>query len=881
MRWWQIRKRDEDLERELRSDLELEEEEQRENGLSPEEARYAARRAFGNPTLIRERTHEAWGWASLERLCQDLLYTIRSARRAQLLSIIAVAALSLGIGLNAGVFTLLNALFLNPPTQRDPSRFIQIYPRYEGWFTGAGQYSSFTTEDYDAVRVHATTLEEAAAWTGSAVMLEEAQRSVPTLLVTCNYFHLFGNDRPLVGRFLTPSECKRGTAVQVAVLTEAFWKNQFDGNPHIVGMTIHLNGLPFTIVGVVPSDIANQTAGGVYVPYTVNPLLDHSATSPLTDPDAPWLAVAGRLRPGFSRADAKAELTTILRQQDRAYLERKFTTFNRKTSVLLTNGSFIQDPAQHDTIAALMALILGPLSLVLLLACSNVTMLFLSRAVVRRGEIAVRLALGVSRTRLLRMLALESFLTALIAGLLSIVLAYRVPQIIMNAVNHNQAALVPLMHPNWRVFGYLAILVAIATIASSLAPMHAAWKLDPVTALKACEGGITVRSRTTSGLIVAQIAMTFVLLVAAVMFARMPGMITAMDPGFETRQTLAVPLTIDSSSQNRTLALNFYRVLEARIRAIPGVQSLAYETIRPFHQIPPSEIRLPQQATGQGEPATTDNVSADFFSTFGIRMMAGRSFLSSDPTSSNATSVAVVSQAFAKQFWPSEDPIGKFVTTPDEKHYEVVGVAADTRSDRFGVLDGPRLYTLRDPSALDGQLYVRFKGTASTMEKTIYDAVRNLDHTQQMTPQTIWEQLESNAENVRSLARIVVVMASIAVLLAITGVYGVLSFAVSQRTREFGVRLVLGANRVTIFRFVLLRGGRQIAVGVACGIALAVPAVLAFAHLVKRSPFPFRSFDASAYGIAAGLLVAVSLAAMYVPALRATQVDPMNALRTE
>ena len=881
MRWWQIRKRDEDLERELRSDLELEEEEQRENGLSPEEARYAARRAFGNPTLIRERTHEAWGWARLERLCQDLVYSIRSARRAPLLSIIAVAALSLGIGVNAGVFTLLNALFLNPPTQRDPSRFVEVYPRYEGWFTGAGQYSSFTTEDYDAVRAHAATFEDAAAWTESQVILEEAHRSVPTLRVTCNYFHVFGNDRPLVGRFLTHGECERGTAVQVAVLTEPFWKNQFNGNPHIVGTTIHLNGLPFTVVGIVPSDIANYTAGGVYVPYTVDPLLDHSATSPLTDPDAPWLGIAGRLRPGFSRADAQAELTTILRQQDRAYLERKFTTFNRKTSVVLTNGSFIQNPVLHDTIAALMALILGPLSLVLLLACSNVTLLFLSRAVVRRGEIAVRVALGIGRARLLRMLVLEAFLTALIAGLLSIVLAYRVPQMIMNAANPNLAALVPLMHPNWRVFGYLAVLVFVATIVSSLAPMHAAWKMDLVTALKAREGATTMRSRTTSGLIVAQVAMTFVLLVAAVMFARMPGMVTAMDPGFETRQTLSVPLTIDSSSQNRTRALNFYRALEARIRAIPGVQSLAYETTRPFHQIPPSEIRLPQQATGQGEPATIDNVSAEFFSTFGIRMMAGRSFLSSDPTTSNATSIAVVSQAFAKQFWPSEYPIGKFVITPDEKHYEVVGVAADTRSDRFGVLDGPRLYTLRDPSALDGQLYVRFKGTAPTMEKTIYDAVKNLDHAQQMTPQTIWEQLESDAESVRSLARIIVVMASIAVLLAITGVYGVLSFAVSQRTREFGVRLVLGANRVAVFRFVLLQGVRQIAVGLACGIALAVPAVLAFAHLVKKSPYPFRSFDASAYGIAAALLVVVSLVSMYLPALRATQVDPVNALRSD
>ncbi len=239
-------------------------------------------------------------------------------------------------------------------------------------------------------------------------------------------------------------------------------------------------------------------------------------------------------------------------------MEREVTSFNRKTSVVLTNGSFIETPAYHDMVAALMALILGPLLLVLLLACSNVTMLFLSRAVVRRGEIAVRLALGVSRARLLRMLLLESFLTALVAGLVSIVLA--VPRA---ADDHecgksaSLAALVPSMRPNWHVFVYLATLVSITTIASSLAPMHAAWKLDLVTALKGREGTATMRSRITGGLIVAQIAMSFVLLTAAVIFARMPGMVTAMDPGFETRQTLSVPLAIDTSPQNRARGAEF------------------------------------------------------------------------------------------------------------------------------------------------------------------------------------------------------------------------------------------------------------------------------------------------------------------------------------
>lgn len=812
---------------------------------------------------------------------QDLLYTIRSARRAPLLTIIAVAALSLGIGLNAGVFTLLNALFLSPPTEKEPSRFIQIYPRYEGWFTGAAQYSSFTTEDFDSVRARATTLEEIAAWQHSSAILEQAHsgRGTPTLLVTCNYFHLFGMDRPLLGRFLTPGECKRGTAAQVVILSEPLWRSRFDSNPRIVGETIHLNGLPFTVVGVVPFAGVNFQAGGLYAPYTVEPLFDGAGFAHLANPDEPWLEIAGRLRPGYSRADAQAELTTILRQQDRSYVERKATPFNRQTSVVLTNGSFIQTPSVRDVITALMALILGPLLLVLLLACSNVTMLFLSRAVVRRGEMAVRLALGVGRARLLRMLLLESFLTALVAGLVSIVLAYRVPQMIMNVANREIAAFVPFMRPNWHVFAYLATLVFLTTIASSLAPMHAAWKLDLVTALKGREGTATMRSRITGSLIVAQIAMSFVLLTAAVMFARMPGLVTAMDAGFETRQTLSVPLSIEF--QNRTAALSFYRDLEARIRVIPGVRSLAYETLDPFHQTPPSEIRLPKQEKGQGKPATIDNVSTDFFSTFGIRMMAGRSFLSPDSTSTYASSVAVASQAFVKQFWPGENPLGKIIVTPDDKRYMVVGVAADTRSERFGVLDGPRLYTLRAPSALDGELYVRFTGSASAMEKSVFDAVKSLDRMQVMTPQTIWERVESDAESVRSLAHIIVVMASIAVLLAVTGVYAVLSFAVSQRTREFGIRMVLGANRIRVFRSIMLRGSGQIAVGLVCGIALAQPAVWAFARLIKNSPFPFRIFDASVFGIAAVLLIAVSLAGMYLPALRATQVDPMKTLRME
>jgi len=810
---------------------------------------------------------------------QDLLYTIRSARREPLLSSIAVVALSLGVGLNAGVFTLLNAMFLNAPTPINPATFVQLYPRYEGWFTGAGQISSFTTEDYDAIRTQATALEQAAAWQQSSAILEQRHRRIAALLVTCSYFHVFGIDRPLLGRFLTPHECDRGTAAQVAVLSEPFWKTQFGADPHIVGGTIHLNGLPFTVIGIVPSDAANFLSGGVFIPYTLQPVLDRGGNL-LASPDSPWLGISARLRQGYSRADAQAELATILRQQDRAYVERKVSPLNRKTSVILTNGSFVQNPALQDLTLTLMALILGPLLLVLLLACSNVTMLFLSRAIVRRGEIAVRLALGIGRARLIRMLLIESLLTALIAGPTSIALAYRVPLLIMNVADPDRSGFVPLMHPNWRVFGYVAALIVVATVASSLAPMHATWKLDLTTALKGREGSTTMRSGVTSGVMIAQIAMSFVLLSAAVLFARMPGMVTGMDPGFETRHTLVVPLDIDTSSEHRGAALGFCRALESRIRTIPGVQSLAYQSLQLFRQSPPSEIRLGNQGKGQGKPASVDSVSADFFSTFGIRVIGGRSFLPSDETSASARSV-LVSQAFAKQFWPGNNPIGKVIITPDDKRSVVVGVVADTRSERFGINDGPRLYNLRDPAVLDGQMYVRFTGSTNTMKSAVRDVVRSLDPTQIEAPQTIWESLEADAEQMRALAHIVVVMASIAVLLAVTGVYGVLSFAINQRTREFGIRMALGANRVSIFHSILLRGGQQIAIGLVCGLALAEPAAWTFTRLLKNSPLPLRSFDLRVYGIAAALLAAISLAAMYLPATRATQVDPIKALRTD
>jgi predicted permease len=811
---------------------------------------------------------------------QDVLYAVRSGRRTPLLTFVVVLALSVGIGLNAGVFTMLDSMFLEPPTRKDPASFVQIYPRYQGWYIGAAKDSSFNAADYEAIRTGTRSIDDLAAWQSIGTTLDDVRRPGNSILVSCNYFRVFGIDRPLMGRFFNQEECNPGTEVRIAVLSEHAWRDVYSADPHIVGKLIHISRQPLIVVGVVADRSTNMDSADIWIPYSLQPAFTHGRSA-FQDANWAWLSLAGRLRGGYSRAHATAEMQTIIHQRDRSYLEQKVFTLDRKTELILTDGSFIRNPAMGSLVILLMALIMGPVALVLLLACTNVTMLFLSRSVVRRGEIAVRLALGAGRARLMRMLALESFLTAAAAGVASIYLASRFPSLLFGFADPTHASVAASIHPDWKVFAFLAVLVLVATVASALAPMRESFRFDLITALKGREGSATMRSQTTSVLIVVQLAMSFVLLAAAVLFARVPFIITHLNPGFETHQVMTVPLDIEIPPYTVTSARAFVRSVESRIVQVPGVQSLAWESIAPFNGAPISEIRLDNQSKGKGRPASVDNVSADFFSTFGIPLMYGRAFMHSDVPVTGSAQVAVVSQAFAKTFWGNNSPVGKVVVTPDNRRLVVIGIAADTYSERFSILDGPRLYTLQDMQSRDGQLFVRFNGDASPVAASIESIVKSIDTSQTDFPATIWDFLETNATAMRSLAKIILFMAGVAVVLAVTGVYGVLTFAISQRTREFGIQMMLGATRQSIFRSVITRGLHQIALGIVIGLAMALPAAWAFMRLMKNGWMHINTFDVRVYGISSAILLVVSLSAILLPALRATQVNPIQALRDE
>ncbi|MBB5060262.1 putative permease [Granulicella aggregans] len=810
---------------------------------------------------------------------QDFLYSLRSARRTPLLTGIAVLALSVGIGLNTAVFTIVNMLLLAPPVRENPSTFAQIYPHYEGWYTGSSLSNDLNSDDLDAVRSHTQALSEVAAWQLIAVTQEETRRKSAMQLVTCNYLQVIDVGRPLMGRFFDASECVPGSSARVVVLGEIQWKSQLNSDPNIVGKTIHLSGQTLTVIGVASADHTNHLPAGIWAPYTLQPLFNHG-NSAFKEP-WPWLTTIGRLGHGYTRSQAAVEIQTILQSRDALYRGNQSNLNSRKTSVIATNGSFIAVPSRQSIVFGLIFLILGPLSLVLLLACTNITMLFLSRVLMRRGELAVRLALGAGRARLMRMLALESVLVATTSGLISIVLAARLPGIILKIMDPLEASDMPAVHPDWRVFTYLGLLVVVATVASAIAPLAESFRLDLVTALKGREGAVTARSRSTSILIFAQIAMSFVLLAAAVLFVRLPSSIANVDTGFDMRSLITVPLQVELPPYTQASAQEFYRDLEARIERIPGVRSIAYASVPIFSTPAQQELRMPQQPKGQGLQAGVDEVSSAFFMTYGIPLLRGRTFASSDLPATGDTTVAIVTRAFARELFGDTDPIGKLVVTNDNRTLTIVGVVQDVRSEHFGSLDGPRLYTLRNANSIQGGLYVRFAGDPTPIIESIRQTVRNLDPTQPDIPISIKKSLEEDASQMAAVANIIVGMATVAVILAMTGLFAVLNFVVQRRTREFGIQMVLGASRGVIFRGVLHRGILQIAAGLVGGLVLAAPAAWWFGRMTQRSLIPVHPMDATIYVISALLLTAVSLCAMSLPALRATRVDPMQSLRNE
>ena len=813
-----------------------------------------------------------------------------------------MVTLAVGIGLNSGAFALLDAFLFRPPVDKDPATFVRVLAHYTGWYRTQELFQNFTALDFQAIRDRSRSLTNIAAWHTDEATLGNDPKQIDVKLVTCNYFSLYGLQAPKLGRLFRPDECATPGSAPVALLGESFWHYRYGADPRIVGRTIQLNRHPYTVVGVIPQNFSllDESGPKIWVPYTMQPDFwhGHDAFKRSDWYGWAWLNVEGRLKPGYSRADAQAELNVIVQQQDHLYpgSEENASYSGRRTTVLLTNGSVIENPRIRSLAVLLAGVVMGPLLLLLLIACANVTMLLLSRGAARRNEIAVRLALGAARSELLRLLATEGVIVAIAGGALSVSLAVAFPTIIRAFIPDFPVD----VKPDWAVFVYLMGVTLIAGCVAGLAPATESLKVDLVTTLKRQHGASPARSRTRNILMISQVGMSFVLLTGAVLFIRLQHKVASADPGFETAHVLLVqanylgPSAGTNTVREQNDRIAFFTELAKRVRALPGVKSIAYAQDLPFLRSDTEEARLPGESKGQGRQASVDLVSANFFDALGIPIVRGRAFrtsdvaaegkLPADPAAFNVQSIApigIVSQTFARAFWPGQNPIGKTVEWGDSgSRVQIVGVARDTRSEGFGQPDDPRLYTLMNWD-FGGPLLVRFEGDASSLAPAIEAAVRSLDSQQLVVPQTLQSLLRESATEMSVLTEMVTTLASIAVALAIIGIYGVVAFSTSQRIHEFGIRMVLGASKRRIALSVLLLGAKQIAIGVLVGIVLALPGSLALTKLFSRMPFKLNMFDVASYAIAALTLFVVALAAIYLPARRAAKVDPMVALRYE
>jgi predicted permease len=795
---------------------------------------------------------------------QDLRFAFRLIRKTPVVSIATIVTLALGVGLNAGVFTVLDGMLFRARVTSDPGSFVHVQPVYSGSGAPRHEAPQLTTRDYQALRDRATTVDPLAAWTViHARQGAEAANSL-TLLVSCNFFTVYGLDRLERGRTFRPEECEP-PAAPVAVISDEVWRRYFDADPAVLGKPLLLDRQPFTIVGVTPAAFPGRVRGeGIWVPYTNQPAL-RQGVSLFDDPRAAWLVVEGRLKRGVTRETAQAELGVLMRQQDTLAVDRT-------TAVALNNGAFIHDPAVAPVAVFVVPLVLGSVGLVLLIASGNVALLLLSRAVTRRREIAVRLAIGCSRGRLLRMLLSESVLFALLGVPLSAWIASQVPAAMR--------ALIPAMpfYPmqlDLAVFSYLAAASLAAGVAAGATPIVESLRQRLAPSLGGHDALAGAgRTRARSVLIAGQIAMSVVLLSGTALFLRVEAALLAPDPSVD-----AAHLLVANYDPPPTAPTTAYATTVARLAALPGVVAVAYghgSTGELGGEGTPLSVR---GASAPIRRVAINLVSPNYFDTLNRRIVQGRALRDEDGRA--AAAGAVVSQALADAWWPRGGALGAILETPEHDLLDVVGVVRGDLALAGASFDPMQLYIVAPAAPPSGQFVLRFSGDLRTLQAAARDALRDLGPGSAALPTTLAAADAASAATFMPLVDMAGTLAVTAIVLALVGIYGVVAFAVGRRTREIGVRMALGATGAQVTRMILATGLRPIAVGLAVGFVLVVPGAIALSRVFEHTPVPIRAGDPVPYAIVGLVLAAASLLTMLVPARRAMRVAPSVSLRTE
>ena len=816
----------------------------------------------------------------MKTLLQDLRFGLRMLWKTPAFTLVAVVSLALGIGLNTAIFNVVNVLLIRPvPMVKEQERVMWLrapisYPDYIDY---AAQTKSFAGM---------------AAATGTSEF-SLSTRSEPEIVkgeyVTGNYFEVLGVSA-LKGRTFEKTEGQNPTPV--VVLSEHLWRTRFDSDPGIIGRQISINGLGFTAVGVAPKNFIGTEAGlnrELWMPLSMQPVLNPPEASRAADPianrfnarDSHWLSVFGRLNPGVSSEQAAAELSTVARHVSEAYRGKVDAETLRSVQLLRMSGGM--DPRDQQEALPLAGIVMAVVALVLLIACANIASLLLARAAGRRRETAVRQALGATRSRLVRQWLTESVLLGVAGGALGLLLAWWANQLLISYLQTTPLASLEL-GLDYRVLAFTLIISISTGIVFGLAPALQASRLDIITALKS-EGSWqqTGRSRLRALFVTAQLTLSVVLLIGAGLFIRSLQSANRIDPGFRVERALTVPLNLGLLRYNETEGSNFYRNLLNRINEQPGVERASL--VR-FQQLGFSSAQYQVMAEGSVAGPTYEGVSVGFnvvgpnyFKTMETLLLRGRDFAETDRT--GTPEIVVINETLAAMLWPHQDALGKRLTFggPEGPFLEVVGVARDGKYRSLGESPYPYVYQpvlqSYDPKMT---LVVRTTGEPQALTPAVREQIRALDAKLPVADvKTLRDQLDLSLFPSRVAAWTLGGFGVLALLLAAIGIYGVVSYSVAQRTREIGVRMALGAKRHDVLRLVLGQGLFVIAIGLTVGLSLA----FAVTRLIEGFLYGVAATDLLTFGGVPLLLGMVALGASYIPARRATKVDPLVALRYE
>ncbi len=813
-------------------------------------------------------------------LWQDLRYGLRMLLKKPGFTLAAVVSLALGVGANSAIFSVINAALLRPLPVKEPDRLVGLYRK----IPQDADFNRFSYPNYTDTRDRSQSFESLAAYYFTPFNLSGGDQTerVNGKVVSGNYFSTLGVEMNR-GRAFLPEEDRTPDSHAVAVISHGLWQRRFGGDPALVGKTILLNGYSFTVIGITPPQFQGAELG--MAPDVYAPMMMQSRAMPgrnwIEDRGIGWLRVVGRLKPGVSATEAQAEMHNL-----GAQLKSEHPKINESFGIAVV-ADFGIHPQFRDAARNFLLTLMAVVGLVLLIACANVASLLLARAAERQQEIGIRLALGAGRGRLLRQLMTESLALSALGGVAGLILT---PWMIAGLSAIVQKAS-PLPTPvdfslDARVLVFTLLLSVLTGVIFGLAPAISAAGSDLTRLIKGdAAGRAPNRTRLRSLFVGAQVALSLMLLVAAGLFIRSLQSAQRIDVGFETERQLLMSFNLGLQGYDRERGRAFLQQLEQRVAALPGVESVGLANIVPLglgsDQDRGVAIDGYTPPTGlEYTPVVYNLVGADYFQTMGITVLRGREFGAQD--NEKSPPVVIINQTAARQFWPGQPEqavVGKYIRYGNTAKVEVIGIARDSKYVTLGEAPRPHLFSpMSQIYTSSATLQVRTAGEPSRMIGAVQNELRALDRDLPVYGvMTMSQHLRGALFAPRLAAALLGVFGLAALLLAAIGIYGVVSYVVSQRTREIGIRMALGAKSRDVALAVLRRGMIPVLIGIGVGLAGAVAAT----RLIESFLYGVSATDPLTFVAVPLLLGAIALLASFLPARRATKVDPMVALRYE